>query len=220
MQWELERPILTVDLVVLTLHEGSVHVVLQRRKHLPFEGQMALVGGYVHPDEDTSTTTAAARVLLDKTGLTARLLEQLMTFSGATRDPRGWSASVAYFALVSSATVLAANTDLQLVPIANAKGLAFDHDEIVRKAAERCRRRGAYSSLPAFLLPPAFTLTELRQAYEAVLGRALNDSAFRRKVDELRVVEPVAGAASRTTNRPAQLHRLASTTIAEFDRTL
>jgi 8-oxo-dGTP diphosphatase len=197
-----------------------VHVVLQPRKYDPFKGQLALVGGYVRPKEDASTTAAATRVLWDKTGLTAGLLEQLMTFSSATRDPRGWSASVAYFALVSSAAVLAARTGLQLVPLAKAIGLAFDHDEIVLKATERCRRRSAYSSLPAFMLSPSFTLAALRRAYEAVLGRALNDSAFRRKVDELRVVEPVAGAASRSTSRPAQLYRLAATTIAEFDRTL
>ena len=59
-----------------------------------------------------------------------------------------------------------------------------------------------------------------RQAYQAVLGRTLNDSAFRRKIDELRVVEPVIGSASKVSARPAQLYRLSHPSVVEFDRTL
>ena len=55
----------------------------------PHVGRPALIGGYVHPEEDESTSAAAARVLRGKVGLTVRLLEQLMTFSGTKRDPRG-----------------------------------------------------------------------------------------------------------------------------------
>jgi len=78
----------------------------------------------------------------------------------------------------------------------------------------------AYSSLPAFLLPTTFTLPALRMAYEKMLGRALNDSAFRRKIDELRIIEPVEGAISKVTARPAQLYRLSHPRLIEFDRTL
>jgi 8-oxo-dGTP diphosphatase len=69
------------------------------------------------------------------------------------------------------------------------------------------------------LLPPAFTLSALHQAYQAVLGRTLNDSAFRRKIDELRVLEPVVGSASKDSAGPAQLYRLSPANVVEFDRT-
>jgi 8-oxo-dGTP diphosphatase len=221
MNPELIRPILTVDVVLFALYEGQVHVVLQEREKPPHRGQLALVGGYVHPEEDQSTSAAAARVLRSKTGLTARVLEQLMTFSGVDRDPRGWSASVAYCALLPSDDLASrCDNSLKNLPLHKAKGLPFDHDAIVAKAAERCRRRAGYSSLPAFLLPPTFTLPALRQAYEAVLGRTLNDSAFRRKIDELRMIEPVAGATSRASDRPARLYRLSRDQVVEFDRTL
>lgn len=150
-----------------------------------------------------------------------RLLEQLTTFSSAERDPRGWSASVAYYGLLPAEDVPASpRSPLTMLPLDCAYGLPFDHDVIVAKAAERWRRRAGYSSLPAFLLPPAFTLLALRQAYEVVLGRTLNDSAFRRKIDELRVVERVIGAASKASARPAQLYRLSHANVVEFDRTL
>ena len=221
MSAELVRPILTIDVVLLTLRDDRVSIVLQPREKPPHAGRLALVGGYVRPEEDASTSAAAARVLLGKTGLKLRVLEQLMTFSGPDRDPRGWSASVAYYALVPAEDLTALDgTALQAHPIGEARGLPFDHDTIVAEALRRCRRRAAYSSLPAFLLPPAFTLPELRRAYEAVLGRSLNDSAFRRKIDELRMVEPVSGSVSKATARPAQLFRLCQAGVAEFDRTL
>jgi 8-oxo-dGTP diphosphatase len=221
MNQELIRPILTVDVVLFTLYEGQVHVVLQEREKPPHQGQLALVGGYVHPEEDQSTSAAASRVMRSKTGLAARLLEQLMTFSGVDRDPRGWSASVAYCALLPNEDLATrCDNSLKHLPLDKAKGLPFDHDAIVMRAAERCRRRAGYSSLPAFLLPPTFTLPALRRAYEAVLGRTLNDSAFRRKVDELRMIEPVVGATSKGSDRPARLYRLCHDHVVEFDRAL
>jgi len=221
MTAELIRPILTVDVVLLTFQDSRLHIILQTRDKLPYAGRPALIGGYVHPEEDESTSAAATRVLREKAGLKVRLLEQLMTFSGPERDPRGWSASVAYYALLPAEDVPPlSRISFMALPLDSVHGLPFDHDVILAKAAERWRQRGAYSSLPAFLLPPAFTLSALRRAYEAVLGRTLNDSAFRRKIDELRVVEPVVGSASKASDRPAQLYRLRHANLVEFDRTL
>jgi 8-oxo-dGTP diphosphatase len=220
MNRELIRPILTIDVVLFTLRAGRLHVVLHRRPHAPHAGRLALIGGYVRPQEDATTFEAAARVLRDKAGLAARLMEQLMTFSGDARDPRGWSLSVAYYGLMPLPERAALDDRLVSVPIGDTRGLPFDHDVILAAARDRCRRRAGYSTLPAFLLPPTFTLPQLRSAYEIVLGRALNDSAFRRKLGELRMVEPIEGAKSPLTDRPAQLYRLANPTITEFDRTL
>jgi len=220
MPFELLRPILTVDIVLLTLKGGELHVVLQKRDKQPHSGRLALIGGYVRPEEDVSTTAAALRVLRDKARVEAPFIDQLMTFSGSGRDPRGWSASVAHYALAPAQNVPADDRSLMVTPLSTVKDLPFDHDEIVAKASERWRRRSAYSSLPAFLLAPTFTLPELRLAYEKTLGRALNDSAFRRKIDELRIIKPVPGQISKATARPARLYRLSNPRLTEFERTL
>lgn len=57
-------------------------------------------------------------------------------------------------------------------------------------------------------------------AYEAAIGRSLNGCAFRRKIDELRMVEQVSGSVSKATARPAQLFRLTKASVVEFDRTV
>lgn len=221
MHYEEPRPILTVDVILFTVQDGELRVALQRRDKSPFEGQFALIGGYVHTDEDASTLATAARVLKEKAGLEGIFLEQLMTFSGADRDPRGWSASVAYYALVPAEKLSAkCPSDLELISVDRITGLAFDHKTIIATAVKRLRNKGAYSSLPTFLLSPTFTLPQLRDIYAKVMGVDLNDSAFRRKIEELQLIEPVPGGFSKASARPAKLYRLRTTALREFDRKL
>jgi len=197
----------TVDVVLLTLAQGTLHVALVRRDRAPFAGQFALPGGYIHAQEDVDAQASAVRVLRDKAGLESPYLEQLATFSGAVRDPRGWSVAVAYCALVP-AEALAASS-VHLAPVDALPPLPFDHRDIVRAAVERVRGKSQYSSLPVHLCAEPFTLPQLQAVYEAVLGEPLNKVSFRRKVEELAMLEPVPGALQTGgAHRPAQLYRV------------
>ena len=137
------------------------------------------------------------------------------------RDPRGWSASVAYYALVSPEKLSPPSPhDFVLISVDRVAGLPFDHETIIGMAVQRLRNKGAYSSLPAYLLPPTFTLPQLREIYSKVMGVDLNDSAFRRKIEELQLIEPVPGEFSKASARPAKLYRLRTTKLREFDKKL
>lgn len=218
---EFERPILTVDIVLLTLKDGQLVVGLATRAVEPFKGELALLGGYVRVPDDADAEATVARVLRDKAGLKDVYAEQLRTFSGAKRDPRGWSASIAYIALLPLDRVEEAAPQLILRSADDPGPLPFDHKFIVAAARDRLRTKGAYSTLPARLLPPSFTLPEMQQVYETVVGERLDQSSFRRKVAELRAVEPVVGETRRSSKvrRPAQLYRLAAP-VTLFDRRL
>jgi 8-oxo-dGTP diphosphatase len=214
-------PILcTVDVVLLTLHEQALHVLLLRREREPFAGSLALPGGFIHTAHDASAWDAAARVLAEKTGITSPYLEQLATWSGSQRDPRGWSVSVVYYALVPPAIVPPSDARLQLCPVAalsqGALALPFDHAGIIELAVQRVRTKSQYSSLPVYLCGEVFTLPQLQAVYEAVLGEPLNKVSFRRKVEELDMLEAVPGQLAGGAHRPAQLWRLR----AEFLREL
>lgn len=194
--------------MLLTLRDAALHVALLKRDRDPFKGALALPGGYVHVREDQSAWDAAARVLHDKAGLTSPYLEQLATFSGPGRDPRGWSVSIAYYALVPD-TLLAESSSLTFLPVERLPALPFDHKSIVEAAVSRVRAKSLYSSLPVYLCGETFTLPQLQAVYEAVLGEAINKVSFRRKVDQLGIVEPIEGAQEvGRANRPAQLYRL------------
>ena len=202
----------TVDVVLLTLvNEGKdLAVALLERDKEPYAGQLALPGGFIHPEEDGDTRDAAERTLLAKTGIKSPYLEQLGTFSGPSRDPRGWSLSVAYYALVPAEVLKqAGNAQVQLKSVESLRGLPFDHRDIVQEAVTRLRNKSAYSTLPAYFCGEQFTLPRLQAIYEAVLGEPINKVSFRRRMVELDAIEEVPGAMlMEGAHRPAQLYRL------------
>lgn len=199
--------ICTVDVVLLSLSEGQLRVLLLRREREPFAGAWALPGGYVHVGEDQGCEDAAQRVLRQKAGSESPYLEQLASFSGPARDPRGWSVSVAYFALVPHPEE--ALPGQQWLPVDRLPQLPFDHGTIIATAVERVRSKSQYSSLPVHLCPEPFTISQLHAVYETLLGEPINTVSFRRKLDELAILEPVVGEKrSEGAHRPAQLYRV------------
>ncbi|MFD5804195.1 NUDIX hydrolase [Streptomyces sp. NPDC127020] len=209
----------TVDLAVLTLRSGALHVLLVERGQEPYAGRWALPGGFLLPDE--SAETAARRELAEETGLadvTGLHLEQLRTYSEPGRDPRMRVVSVAFAALLPDPPEPHAGTDAaeaRWMPYDEARGLAFDHDRILADARTRVGGRLEYTCLATAFCPPEFTLGELQQVYETVWGAPLDRPNFRRKVLATPgFVEPVPGAARLTGGRgkPAALYRAGTAT--------
>ena len=211
---DFPRPFVTVDVVIFTVRDGALSVLLVKRGAEPFAGRWALPGGFIDVDRDADLEGAALRILREKTAARAPYLEQLGSFGDGKRDPRGWSATHVYFALVPAETLAPAPARdveaIQWAPVTERgvrAALAFDHDRIVRTAVERLRGKAEYTALPVHLLPRDFTISDLQAMYEAVLGRALDKSAFRTRVLGADFLEPASGVRG-GPNRPAQLYRL------------
>jgi ADP-ribose pyrophosphatase YjhB (NUDIX family) len=214
---EFERPLCTVDVAIFTVRSSTLQVLLVRRPLNPgdpFPGQWALPGGFVDTTLDKDIEDCALRKLREKTGVAAPYLEQVGSWGNATRDPRGWSATHVYFALIPSVEVeLRAGGNASDSRWAAINGdtlhekLAFDHSSLLRTALARLRSKVEYTSLPAFLMPQEFTLTELQHMYEAILARELEKKAFRTRLLAADMLDQVPRMKS-DTNRPAQLYRL------------
>lgn len=221
---DFPRPIATVDVALFTLADDQLAVALTARATPPLAGHFALPGTYVHVDEDADLAAAASRVLREKCGMTGLFVEQLRTYSGATRDPRGWSLTTAFYALVPRRTFDEAGAGMRLVPAQDLDGLPFDHDRIVADGVARLRGKATYTTLPAKLLPELFTLRELEVVYEAVLGRTVQTANFRRKFADLKAYGPHAGLPFLEPteekrggrNRPAVLYRAATQDVVTF----
>jgi len=199
----------TVDLVVLTIRDGTLNTLLIRRGIPPFKGRWALPGGFVLDDEDLPD--AAERELREETGVAtaAGHLEQLRTYGGPRRDPRGRVVSVAYLALLPDLPAPVAGSDAagaQWRPVEASSRLAFDHDEILRDGVERARAKLEYTPLAAAFCPPEFTIAELRGVYEAVWGTELDPRNFHRKVTTTEGFVRSAGRRrAQAVGRPAEL---------------
>lgn len=97
-----ERPFFTVDLVIFTVRAEQLQVLLVERAELFREGGWALPGGWLDLQRDDSIETCALRKLVEEAGVHAPYLEQLKTYGSRDRDPRGWTITTVYFALMAS----------------------------------------------------------------------------------------------------------------------
>jgi 8-oxo-dGTP diphosphatase len=221
-----ERPSVAVDLVLLGLHEGRLSALLLQRDQHPFAGHWALPGGFV--DIDEAIDAAAERVLHEKAGIADAHLEQLYTFGAIDRDPRMRIITVAWLALLTEKTfadALAANPVLlsamidvpwtgeaggevrPLSPEGDALPIAFDHADILALAILRLRGKLDYSDVGFALLPELFTLRQLQDVHEAILGTTLNKPAFRRRMLDKGWLGATGAREEGTSYRPAELFR-------------
>jgi 8-oxo-dGTP diphosphatase len=213
--YEFPRPAVTVDTVVFGVDDEGLKVLLIQRDADPHAGWWALPGGFVHEHE--ALDAAAMRALTSKTRLSRIYLEQLFTFGDRGRDPRGHVIAVAYYGLVRlrDHKVRAATgaRDVAWFRIDQLPKLPFDHDRIVAVALERLRGKVTYQpSLVFELMPPRFTLTQLQQLYETILGTALDKRNFRKKMLNVwAIVAETDEKTEGTVGPPARLYTFDAT---------
>ncbi|MEP3275154.1 MAG: NUDIX domain-containing protein [Stappiaceae bacterium] len=220
------QPAVAIDLALLSVVDGSLKVLLMRRKDgAEVGGDWALPGGFIHIDKSVDETVE--RVLNEKAHVPNAYLEQLGTFGALDRDPRGRVLSVAYFGLTPMEALQKAidgSTDLQLaeilvrwkgeegtpVEVAEDSGallkLAFDHAEILGQVVNRLRGKLDYTAVGFELLPTRFTLRDVQEIHEVILGKELLKPAFRRKLLDRGWVRPTGDREAGSAFRPAELY--------------
>ena len=211
---DYETPLFTVDMAIFSVAKGQLQVLMIQRSNFPEKGKWALPGGFVDLKTDPDLMATAHRKLLEKTGIHSPYLEQVETIGNQHRDPRGWSITALYFALIDfdKFEIQASHTTehSQWFPIDQALqlDLAFDHQQLLQLAYDRLGNKTRYTALPASLMPELFTLTELQTIYEIILGHTLEKKSFRRRMQEAGAVEET-GQQKIVGKRPAQLFRYA-----------
>ncbi len=220
---DADRLPVSVDIVLLTIKDGVLHAALTPRVGEYLHGELALVASTVHINEDNHLGETVERTLRDRGGLSDIYVEQLYTWGDATRDPRGWSISIAYLGLVPVHKLAKAEKQFEFMPVDKLPTLPFDHNKIISTAVWRVRGKGGYSTIPARLLPKEFTMSQMREAYEAVLGRKLDAQSFRRKVMALELVKSTGKKKSlieEGIDRPTEIFKLRNPAAETFDRML
>jgi len=215
---------ITADVVVFTVVDGNLWVVLQRRGNgadEPFPGRLSLPGAFVGDDEELLET--AQRVLRDKVGLAvdARRLTRSGVHDLPDRDPRMRTISVAFVVLIAEhdhrTFIDSARNRGQLHQVSKLidddevsqiieqkEALAFDHLDILTEALEHTRVLLEETDAALDLLPPVFTLTQLREIYDAVWDTELNPGNFIKRVTRVEgFIEQVEPDGSSHTGFPS-----------------
>jgi 8-oxo-dGTP diphosphatase len=211
---------------VFTVDEHEIEALLVKVREGPYAGKWAFPGGLVGIGEELDA--AARRELTAQTGLGDLYIEQLRTFGSPDRDPRARVVSTAYFALAPRRGLRALPrkdpsrkddenvadqgpkyADVGWFPVRRLPALAYDHDEMASCALARLRAKLEYTNIVYGLLPHEFTLGELQELYETILGRPLDRRNFRRKILASGLLRELRRQ-RRGAHRPAMLYAFIS----------
>ena len=202
------RPDVAVLVVIFTVADDGLQVLLIERSAPPEEGRWAVPGGALEVGE--SLDRAAVRKLAEEAGVTDIFLEQLYTFGDLDHSPAEGSVAVAWFALVDHRRVrLAQRTAWRpgWFALDDMPPLAFENERVIETARERLINKLQYTDAAYSLLPKHFTMREIQQVYEAILGRTLDKRNFRRRIKATDFISPTEEFRADGPHRPARLYR-------------
>ncbi len=208
--FDFQRLFVAVDPILFTIRDQCLQVLLVKRDSEPFSGIWAIPGGFVKAEE--SLEEAVLRKLKEETGIRDVYFEQLYTYGEPGRDPRARVVTVGYFALVDWQQLeelglkKGGKGPVSWFPVEELPELAFDHREILEDACQRLRNKLEYTAVGFNLLPELFTLSDLQELYEIILGEKMDKRNFRKKMNSLDIVEPTEEQ-RRGSHRPARLYR-------------
>lgn len=200
---------MSIDCAVFGYDREGLKILLIKRGTEPFKDYWAIPGDLVYPKEDLEA--AVQRVLKALTGISDLYMDQASTFGEVSRHPLGRVITVGYFALINIARYnLKASswaTNAKWVSINEIPNLAFDHDKIVESSLERIRKRMRIQPIGFNLLPKKFTLNDIQKLYEDLLGTQFDKANFRKKIQKMKLLQPLKELESNVAHRPAKLYK-------------
>lgn len=198
----------SVDCVIFGYDDKKLKVLLIKSDLKEFEGLYSLLGDLVRPDEDMED--APYRVLQQRTGLHDVYLEQVQTFGNIGRHPSGRVITTAYYSLVnikSHKLQLTAN-ELHWHNVDEIHSLAFDHKLILDTCLQRLREKILEQPVIFNLLPEKFSLRELQDLYESILGFELDRRNFRKRITLKNWLVDLNEMEEDVPHRPGKLYKL------------
>lgn len=201
----------SVDCVIFGFDEKELKVLLIKSDLEEFSGLYSLLGDLVRPDEDLET--ASYRILKERTGLDDVYLEQVQAFGGIHRHPSGRVITIAYYSLIDIKhhKLRLNNNELNWHPVNEMKKMAFDHKLILDSCLRRLQQQIMIQPVVFNLLPEKFSLRQLQELYEAILGVELDRRNFRKKISLKDWLQDVGEMEDDVPHRPGKLYKLKTT---------
>lgn len=205
--YKYPHPSVTTDCVIFGFDGSNLKVLLVQRGIEPYKGRWAFPGGFLRMEE--SAEEGALRELREETGLQGAYIKQFHTFSEPKRDPRERVITIAYYALVKLQDVIGGDDAAQArwFALNEVPSLAFDHDQILRRAEQELRKQIHFEPIGFELLPEKFTMKELQQLYEAILNVKFDRRNFYNKMLHLGILTQLDETVKNSPKKEAFLYR-------------
>lgn len=192
----------SIDVVLLAVREQRLHVLAQPTDAT--RKRFALPWG--EPSRGERLDASAARIAKAAAGARVDWLEQAGAFGDGTMHPGSTVVSVCYLGVRPWIDV---SSPWSWIDVHSSHPFAERQRQMLAAALDLSRTRLEQAPLAFSLLPRSFTLAELQQAYETVLGRKLHKASFRRALQAAFLVDPTGEWRGEGRGRPAQLYRYA-----------
>lgn len=192
----------SVDLVVLTTLTSELAVLIEKGKG--DSNRWALPWGI--PVRSETLAAVSGRLATNAVGSRPAWIEQLGAFGDGRRHPSPAPLSVAFVAAVPYETAVP-ERGFHWFPVRDLPSLGPRQRQMVESGIEALRSAVDRAPIAFRLLPDTFTLTELQQMYELLLGKRLHKASFRRTLEAAGLVEATNEWRSEGRGRPAQLYQ-------------
>ena len=205
--YKYPHPSVTTDCVIFGFDGAKLKVLLVQRGEEPFKGRWAFPGGFMKIDE--SAEECAMRELREETSLEIAQIRQFHTFTSPQRDTRERVITIAFYALAKTQQVKGGDdaADAKWFALDEVPQLAFDHDQILRKAEQTLHQQIHFEPIGFELLPEEFTIKELQNLYEAILDVRFDRRNFYNKMKRLEMLEQTDKTVNPTQKKEAFLFR-------------
>ncbi len=217
------NPHVSVDCVVFGFDAKKIKVLLIEKDKTVNEGNnvhtLKLPGNLILENEDLDAS--AYRTLKELTGLDNIFLKQFHVFGSPSRltpeEDLNWLkktsktsvervVTIAYYSLIKLHE--SSRTDKTIwLPVDELPALVFDHNLIIKKALEVLQKEVRTEPVCFELLPQYFTIRELQNIYEAILGKKLDNRNFRKKILPLKFLVNLNEKEKGVSHKPALLYR-------------
>jgi 8-oxo-dGTP diphosphatase len=206
----------SVDCVIFGYEDKQLKVLLIKSDLEEFKGMWSLLGDLVRPTEDLQE--APYRVLLDRTGLKDVYLEQVHTFGSLSRHPSGRVVTAAYYSLININEHMPKLTDNEVHwhAVNDIKRMAFDHKLILDTCLNRLREQVMEHPIVFNLLGEKFSLRQLQDLYEAILGVELDRRNFRKRITLKNWLVDLNEMEDDVPHRPGKLYKLRTQLRKEY----
>jgi hypothetical protein len=217
------NPHVSVDCVVFGFDSKKINVLLIEKGNADNEAfnshKLKLPGNLILENEDLDAS--AYRTLKDLTGLDNIFLKQFYVFGSPARltpeEDLNWLrfttgtsvdrvVTIAYYSLIR---LYESNITVKTIwlPVDELPELVFDHNLIVKKALEILQKEVRTEPVCFELLPKFFTIRELQNIYEAILGERLDNRNFRKKILPLKFLVNLNEKEKSVSHKPAKLYQ-------------
>jgi 8-oxo-dGTP diphosphatase len=205
---EFFRIALSVDCVIFSYDRKKLKILVFESDFEEYAGMWSLIGDLVQPEEDLEE--APTRILRERSGLQDVYMEQVHTFGHVSRHPSGRVITTAYYSLVDSKThkLPHRETNLHWHDIEEIHKMAFDHKMILDTCLQRLREKVMEHPVVFNLLPEKFSLRELQDLYEAILGLDLDRRNFRKRIMLKNWLVDLNEMEEDVPHRPGKLYKL------------